>query len=491
MKTFFGVLLDLIILLFTWPILLIRTLCNKPDKKDFDVVEEPDLDVDTIAKHLSEAVQIPTISMVEEFVDNKQAFYDFHAWLEKTYPEIHKVAEKNLINGFSLCYYIKGTDPSLKPGIFLSHQDVVPAPADGWDYPPFSGKITEDGFVYGRGSQDMKSHMICLLEAIEKKLKEGGSYKRDIYLCFGHDEEPGTSFEGAKYICEFLQNRGIKAEFVIDEGGAVVDGKMMGVPHSLALIGATEKGNGDLELKVERFGGHASNPKPPTADAVLGKAIYKLEKSPMPSKWTNLTKVTAKELAKNCGGSALGGVFKFALTNRDVLPHLVKFVFTLASPMTNALVRTTFATTMLWGAKARNVIPGEARANINYRMLTTDSYEDVEKHIKKKLGPEVQVTSIANSPSSPEADVTAPAYKNLEKSIYESFDDIVVAPYMFIAASDARFYYPLTHDIFRFDPFVYDLEDQRRIHGINERCSKENLRKGTKFFIVCLENMCN
>ena len=280
----------------------------------------------------------------------------------------------------------------------------------------------------------MKSHMICLLEAIERKLKAGEQYKRDIYLCFGHDEEPGTSFEGAPNICKFLQNRGVKAEFVIDEGGAIADGKMFGVPHMVALIGATEKGNGDLELSVTRFGGHASNPKPPTADAVLGKAIYKLEKSPMPTSWTDLTKVTIKELGKNAGGSALGAVFKFALTNRDVLPHLVKFVFTLASPMTNALVRTTFATTMLWGAKARNVIPGSAKANINYRMLTTDNFEKVEKHIHKVLGPEVEITSIANSPSSPVADVNAPAYKNLEKSIYESFDNIVVAPYMFIAA---------------------------------------------------------
>ena len=62
---------------------------------------------------------------------------------------------------------------------------------------------------------------------------------------------------------------------------------------------------------------------------------------------------------------------------------------------------------------------------------------------------------------------------------------------MFIAASDARFYYPLTNDIFRFDPFVYDLEDQARIHGINERCSKDNLKRGTIFFMRCLENMCN
>ena len=491
MKTFFGVLFDFIVLLITWPILVIRAICNRPKNNHPEKLEDPELDVDTIAQHLSEAVQIPTISMVEEYVDNKQAFYDMHAWLEKTYPHIHKVAEKNIIQGFSLCYYIKGTDPSLKPGIFLSHMDVVPAPADGWDYPPFSGQITEDGFIYGRGSQDMKSHMLCLLEAIEMKLAKGENYKRDIYLCFGHDEEPGTSFMGAYNICKFLQERGVKAEFVIDEGGAVADGSMFGVPHMVALIGATEKGNGDLELVVNHHGGHASNPKNPTADALLGKAINKLEKHLMPAKWTNLTKKTVKALGQQAGGSALGAIFKFALTNRDVLPNLVKFIFTKASSMTSALVRTTFATTMLWGSEARNVIPSTVRANINYRMLTTDTYEDVEKHIHKVLGPDVEVRSIANSPSSPEANVEADAYKNLEKSIYESFDDVFVAPYMFIAASDARFYYPLTNDIFRFDPFVYDLEDQARIHGINERCSKDNLKRGTIFFMRCLENMCN
>ncbi|MCQ2602966.1 MAG: M20/M25/M40 family metallo-hydrolase, partial [Clostridia bacterium] len=101
---------------------------------------------------------------------------------------------------------------------------------------------------------------------------------------------------------------------------------------------------------------------------------------------------------------------------------------------------------------------------------------------------QIEVNLLEYSDPSPEADVNSEAYKNIRQSIWEAFPGAIVAPYMFIAADDARFYYPLTNNIFRFDPFVYNLEDQARIHGINERLHKDQLARGTQFFIRCLEN---
>lgn len=183
--------------------------------------------------------------------------------------------------------------------------------------------LTDDGYIYGRGAQDMKSHMIALLEAVEFHLAQGKQFDRDLYLCFGHDEEPGNSTSGAANIVRHLKEKGVEMEFVIDEGGTVLDGKLLGIPHTVALIGACEKGNGDLELVVKKAGGHASNPKPPTAVGLLSQAVAKVESHPMKTYWTPMTVETFKSLSPYCKGA-----FKFILTNRDVFSPLLKFVFT-------------------------------------------------------------------------------------------------------------------------------------------------------------------
>lgn len=471
-------------------ILVIRSACKKPSVATLEKKSKDDVNKQRAVEHLQEAVRIKTVSMVEDYVDNKEPFIQYREWLLKSYPEIAKQAELTVIKDYSLIFHIKGTDPSLKPGCFLSHIDVVPAPIDGWEHDPFSGDLTEDGYIYGRGSQDMKGHMIALLEAVEYQLEHGKKFERDVYLCFGHDEEPPQSNVGASSICAYLKEKGIKMEFVIDEGGTVLDGKILGIPYTVALIGAAEKGNGDFEIIVRKSGGHASNPKPPTADGILAECIRLIEKKKMKSRWTYLTKEMIKTLAPYANP-----LFRFFFVNRDVFSPLLKLVFSIAAPMTNALVRTTFAPTVLWGSTARNTIPMEAKVNVNYRMITGETMEDVKAHLEKILHKYikkgwVEVKPCQYSNPSPEANVHCAAYENINKSILETFDNIIVAPYPFIAASDARFYNPLTDDVFRFGPFINSLDDAARIHGINERQHVDQLEKAVQFFINCLENTC-
>jgi len=470
--------------------LIIRTALTKGNVEKVDKIKYDDVDKDKATKHLQEAVRIKTVSMVDEYIDNKEPFIQYREWIKASYPELIKNSTLNIINEYSLCFYIKGTNPSLKPGCFLSHIDVVPAPVDGWEHDPFSGDISEDGYIYGRGSQDMKGHMIALLEAVEYQLAHGKKFERDIYLCFGHDEEPPQSNVGASSICKYLKDKGIEMEFVIDEGGTVLDGALLGIPYTVALIGCAEKGVGDFEIVVKKSGGHASNPKPPTADGILAECIRLIEKKKMPSIWTGNTKEMLKTLAPYANP-----LFKFFFINRDVFSPLLKFVFTVAAPMTNALIRTTFAPTVLWGSTARNTIPTEAKVNINYRMITGNTMEDVKAHLEKILHKYikkgwVEVRPCQYSNPSPEADVHCDAFNNINKSIVQTFDNIVVAPYTFIAASDARWYNPLTDNVFRFGPFINSLDDTSRIHGINERQHVDALKKAVEFFITCLDNTC-
>ncbi|MBR2955821.1 MAG: M20/M25/M40 family metallo-hydrolase, partial [Clostridia bacterium] len=108
--------------------------------------------------------------------------------------------------------------------------------------------LSEDGYVYGRGSQDMKGHMIALLEAVEYHLSNGKMFERDLYLCFGHDEEPGTSTEGASNIVKHLKESGAQVEFVVDEGGTVLDGKCLGSPTRLLSSVQQKKAMATLKL---------------------------------------------------------------------------------------------------------------------------------------------------------------------------------------------------------------------------------------------------
>ncbi len=462
--------------------MLLRTVSTRPKKeKEEGGAAVANFDSLALAKKLSEAVQIPTVSMVGEDADDS-AFVRFHDWLKNSYPLLHERAEITNINRYSLIYYIKGSDPSLKPAAFLAHQDVVPADDEGWEVPPFSGEI-KDGFVYGRGAMDMKCQLIAALEAAEYVLAKGMGLKRGLYICLGHDEEI-SSPAGAPFIAKHLEEKGVKLEYVVDEGGIMVDGKILGIPRNIALIGTCEKGYCDVKISVKKDGGHASNPKRPTCVGLLAKAIAKIENNPMPTLWNEPTKRLFSDLAPY-----MRHIFKFVMVNRDILSPLLKAAFTL-TPMTNALVRTTFAPTTLKASDRNNVLPPEAEANVNVRIVTGNTSSQVKKHIQKTVGKGVFVEVTAVSEPCPVSPTDSPQYALLVKSLKDVWKGLVAAPYMFIAADDARFFYGLTDNVFRFTPYTASLDDQKRVHAINERMSVDAMAPAAAFFVRLIENTC-
>jgi Gly-Xaa carboxypeptidase len=116
----------------------------------------------------------------------------------------------------------KGKDQSLKPYLFMGHQDVVPVPEvteSRWKYPPYSAHY--DGrFIWGRGGTDCKSVVIGILEAFETLLEKGFKPERTMLAGFGFDEEI-SGWQGAAYISKHLEDtRGKDSiDLIIDEGG--------------------------------------------------------------------------------------------------------------------------------------------------------------------------------------------------------------------------------------------------------------------------------
>ena len=471
-------------------VLAIRASVRSVKQIDCTPVNIDDVDKDGASKRLQQALRFQTMSMVEAYKDNSQPFLDFHKWMLENYPCIAGAAELTVIANYSLVFCIKGTDSSLKPACFLSHQDVVPADPKGWSYPPFEGILADDGYIYGRGALDMKNHLISVLESVEYWLKKGKRFTRTVYLCFGHDEEPSQSLEGAPNIVKHFEKLGINFEFVVDEGGSLIDGKQLFASGLIAAIGATEKGAGDLEITVKKEGGHASRPSYPSANGILGEVVRKIETHQMPTRMTPLLQRTFITLA-----SATNPALKFFLGNVDIFSPLLRLILAKANPVTNALIRTTFATTMIWGSDARNTIPGEVKLNVNFRLLSGDTIDDVLKHLNKILRKwikkgEVEIKVLNYTDASPESPCDNETFDILAKSIREVFPDTTVLPYIFLGGTDSHCYAPVCDKIYRFGPIVVGFEDEHRFHGIDERISPESLENMIKFFVTYIQNSC-
>jgi carboxypeptidase PM20D1 len=217
------------------------------------------IDVDRAAQRLAEAVRFRTVSH-QDPQDNDWAEWDrLHAWLQVTYPAVHAAMTRDVVAGHTLVYTWPGTDPTLPAIVLMAHHDVVPVTPgteQDWQHPPFDG-VVADGAVWGRGAIDDKGSLIGLFEGLEALAADGFVPRRTVIVVSGHDEEAGG--QGAAAAAQLLQERGVRAQFVLDEGLAVIsDFPLLGRP--VALIGVAEKGYATLRVTAPATGGHSSAP---------------------------------------------------------------------------------------------------------------------------------------------------------------------------------------------------------------------------------------
>ena len=177
----------------------------------------PDLDVTSAVSHLSDAIRCKTVNYADHSQTDFSEFDRLQALMRQSFPAVMSHGQFELI-GHAVLITVPGTDPDLLPCLYMSHQDVVPVVAGtelDWTHDAFSGAV-EDGYIWGRGTLDIKEMVFGILEAAEYLLSHGRSFRRTAYLAFGDDEE--TLNLGALDIAETLKSRGVRLEFVLDEG---------------------------------------------------------------------------------------------------------------------------------------------------------------------------------------------------------------------------------------------------------------------------------
>ncbi len=456
----------------------------------FQNSESEKVDVERFIKNLSAAIKIPTIANRDESVVDWSTFDEFHSFLESAYPLIHKNLDKQIIATRSLMYHWKSSHPEKEPICLLSHQDVVPVTpgteAD-WKYPAFSGEVAE-GFLWGRGAIDMKNHLIGVMEAVETLLEEGYVPERDVYLCFGHNEEVMAEDEtcGADCMMRWFKERGIRLDSVLDEGGAILEAKVDKVIDGhLAGVGIAEKGHVDFEISVNAKGGHSSQPPKHSALGELSRIVCKLENNQFKAELTPQLYSLFNEIGKNTTYP-----IRCVMSNLPVLKPLITKICSEIPPVAS-MMRTTTAVTMASGSPAPNVLPQKATVNVNFRIMPGQTIEDVEAHIRKCAGPKAEIKLVSGKNPSKISPTDSRAF-NAIRDICKSMDSkAIVAPYLVMGGTDARQYEDVCDNIYRYSPFLMDTALLLTTHGTNERIPISSLEGGVAFFKKYIKALTN
>jgi carboxypeptidase PM20D1 len=319
--------------------------------------------------------------------------------------------------------------------------------------------------------------VISILEAIERLLAQGYRPDRTVYLAFGGDEERG-GYHGAALLAQTLKRRGVSAAFVLDEGLFIVDGIVPGVSGPVALVGIAEKGAANLELVVETEGGHASMPHGETAFGILSRAIGRLEANPFRAELTGVPEAMFTHLAPE-----MGFMERAVFANLWLFSPLVRRQL-VASPSSNALLRTTAAPTIVEGGTKVNVLPSRARAVFNVRLRPGDTLDDVMDHVQRVIDDERITARVLDgaSEASPVSPTERTPFKTVQRVARETFPGVVVAPALMIARTDSRHYMEITSSVFRFTPVQLTADDLGRIHGVDERLSLDGLANNIRFY---------
>ncbi len=431
---------------------------------------------------LQALVRIPTVSDRDPALIDPEPFDALLVELARQFPVLHERLELTRVDTHGLLFRWPGRSDA-RPVVLMAHLDVVPVEeAAPWQHPPFGAEI-HDGAIWGRGTLDDKGAVVGICEAVETLLERGVVPAQDVWLSFGCNEEvSGTS---AQLAVAELERRGVRPWFVVDEGGAIAAEAFPGVGAPIGVVGVTEKGVTSIELRVEGRGGHASTPARMGPTARIARAITRLDRAPMAASVPDPTVELFRRMAPHAS-LALRPLLANAARLRPVLTRAL----IAAGPEPAAMTRTTFAITTLSGSPALNVIASTAKAGVNIRIMVGDTVAGVLEHVRRTIDDDqVQVDLVERNEPSPVSPYDDEAFALLEDTITEVFPDAVPAPYVMMAATDARFFTAICERVYRFAPFRMTKAQRESIHSYDEHLGVDALVDGVRWYERLIERI--
>lgn len=359
-----------------------------------------------------------------------------------------------------------------KPVLWISHLDVVEARREDWTVEPFA--LTEkDGWLYGRGVQDMKGEIAALLAALVRAKQEGFVPDRDMIFAFTSDEEGGDA-NGVDWLVK-TQRPLVDAALVINSDGG--GGSLRGDQRLSYGIQTSEKIYVTFQLEATNRGGHSSIPEPDNAIYRLAKGLSRIEAFKFPI----VTTPTTRGYFASSAAMESGQVAADLLAVSKEPPDLAAAERLSATPSRNARLRTTCVATGLSGGHAENALPQRARAVIQCRMIPTDSEAAVRaKMVQVLADPGIEVSVIAPAAAAQDSPYDAPLMARFTKVVQGMWPGVPVAPHMDLGATDSLYTRAAGMPSYAVSAIWGDLDDNRA-HGRDERISTKAFSEAVEF----------
>jgi acetylornithine deacetylase/succinyl-diaminopimelate desuccinylase-like protein len=355
----------------------------------------------------------------------------------------------------------------------VHHMDVVPANPAYWSHDPFASD-TAGGFIYGRGALDMKSEGIAHLMAMLVLKRSGAQLSRDIVFIANADEELGST--GAQQFVDKHADLLKDVEFLITEGGdnAVQNGKL-----EYWGVGVAEKRTFWQNVTVKGTPSHGSRPTKLNPVPRLVRALAKIADYETPLHVTPGVAKYFRDISVNYTGEQRRWLQNVGLAINSPRGR----AWLTSDVYWNAILRNTISLTGLQGSNKTNVIPPEASAKLDIRLLPDQDPAVMLATLKRIVNDTAVHFSTDLTPKTPlESPINTDIFRAIERAAHDRDPKANVTTPMLTGATDRPTYRKLGIVTYGLDPFMTEAADgQRGVHGNDERISIENAGFGVHF----------
>ena len=427
------------------------------------------------AAKLSQMINCKTVWTSND--ENKDEFDRFYSVVENLFPNVASKAKKLVFGGGCFFYVIEGSQAT-RNILLMSHHDVVDG-GEGWETDPFSA-TERDGYLYGRGTIDTKTPLFAELMAAEELLSAGYDFKGiNLYIGSSHNEEVGG--DGMVLATDYFKAEGIRFDVVLDEGGAITEGQIPGVKHKSAVVAVHEKSRHYYKCKLDSTQvGHGG----------FGKAAD----SAAENMSRFIAEVKSTEIYKGNFYPEVRATFErhspymsFPLNllfgNMGLFSPIIKKIM-MGIPAASAMLSTTVAfPTVFAGDPSQPLFRSKtAEAIMFIRCIREDDlYRGLEKikEIGRKYGVTIEETERDYCQPT---DFNGEQFRLVEKLLNDHFPDVIVAPFLLTAGTDARRFTDVADNILRFAPIDLNKKQFATIHNPNEHIAIDNIGQCVEFY---------
>lgn len=408
---------------------------------------------------------------------NQAAFDRFYRVVADLFPTLHSRAARLTFGGGCFFYVITGENAA-KNVLLMSHHDVVDG-KEGWDTDPFDA-VEKDGYLWGRGTIDTKTPLFAQLQAVEELLCQGYPFPGiNLYIGSSHNEE--VSGDGMVLAVDHFKQQSVRFDVILDEGGAITTGMIPGVSAKSAMVAVHEKSRHEYRCRAKQNdSGHTG--LAPSQDSMVSRMA------------AFMTEVDRAKIYRGKFHPEVRATFEYhapymsfpmnlLFGNLSLFSPIIRKIM-LGIPQTRAMLSTGCAFTSIFAGNRDHPTfrAQEAEATLFLRCIREDDlYAGLEKikKIGRKYG--VELEEVERDYCRP-TDFHGRPYRLLEETLNENFPDVIVAPFLLTAGTDARRFSDIADSILRFAPIDLNKAQFASIHNSNEHIAIRNIGQCVRFY---------